>query len=49
MYVDKVKAIFGGLLAVWFFGGPAYEPTSAALRTASQAIQQFFITIMNTF
>ncbi len=47
--MDKVKTFAITMVAVWFFGGPAYEPTTAVLRTASQAIQQFLFTIVNSF
>jgi hypothetical protein len=46
--IDKVKAFVVTLLALWFFGGPAYEPTSTVLRTASTMIQQFISTIFST-
>lgn len=44
----KIKTFGIGMLALWFFGGPAYEPTTAVLRNASQAIQQFLFTIVNS-
>lgn len=47
MTIDKAKAFGVTLLALWFFGGPAYEPTSAVLQTASQFIQQFIATLMD--
>lgn len=46
--MQKAKTFGITMAAVWFFGGPAYEPTTAVLRNASQAIQQFLLTIVNS-
>lgn len=37
------------LTAIWFFGGPAFSATAAGLNSASRAIEQFVVTIVNAF
>jgi hypothetical protein len=45
----KVKSFSIGLLAVWFLGGPAWEPTSQALTQASDAIEGFIRSLLGAF
>lgn len=45
----KIKTGAITLAAIWFFGGPAFSATSIGLSSASRAIEQFIVTVVNAF
>lgn len=45
----KLKTAGIAMLTVWFLGGPAAGPATAAMTTASNAIEQFVMTLFNSF
>jgi hypothetical protein len=45
----KLKTAAVALAAIWFLGGPAFSATSVGLNSASRAIEQFVITVVNAF